>query len=165
LRERHGDALSELHAGVAPIDSAAIRQAAQRRGLAGDAHRFVRRLEREKEIVDDLSDDLGDELVADLVALYDHALTSARRREEAALADEVDRLADELIAAEDGVRLILHELSVALMRGRRRPEGPAERPGVELSIGGNRVVYQFQREFWTDELDDLVVVIPDRCVE
>jgi hypothetical protein len=165
LQERHGEALLELHAGVAPGDSESIRRAAMRRGIARDAHGFVRRLERERDLADDLSGSLGDALAAELTARYGRALANARRREEAALAVEVDRLADELVAAEDGVRLILHELSVALMRGRRRPEGPDERPAADLTVIGNRVVYQFQREFWTDELDDLVVVIPDRCLE
>ena len=81
------------------------------------------------------------------------------------MAIEVETLASELLRAEDGVRLILHELSVQLLRGRRRPEGPAERDTVDTAAGGERVSYQFRGEFWTDELDELVVDIADRCVE
>ena len=68
------------------------------------------------------------------------------------------------MAAEDGVQLILHELSVSLLRGRRRPSGPEEIESVSFEAGGDNISYRFVGEFWTDELDDLVVVIPDRCL-
>ena len=67
--------------------------------------------------------------------------------------------------AEDGVRLILHELSVGLLRGRRRPPGPREFGTDEILAQKDQVAYVFEGEFWTDELDDLVVNIPDRCLE
>jgi hypothetical protein len=63
------------------------------------------------------------------------------------------------------VRLILHELSVALLRGRRRPGGPPEAPPPKIQVGGKKVGYRFDGEFWTDELDDLVVFAEDRCID
>lgn len=72
-------------------------------------------------------------------------------------------VSQELLAAEEGVRLILHELGVALLRGRTRtvPTGS----DVTDVVGPLDVVYRFDNEFWTDEVDDLVVRMEDRCID
>jgi hypothetical protein len=163
LRHRHGEALEDLHAGVAPADSEPLRQAARRRGAARDAYRVAARLRRERAVVEDTS--LGRALEAHLRGMYDDGVEEAERREEEALEIETARLAEELVEAEDGVRIILHELSVALLRGRHRPGGAIEVARTAVPAASEEVSYDFQGEFWTDELDDLVVVIEDRCLD
>ena len=74
-------------------------------------------------------------------------------------------LTEELLSAREGVRLIIHELGVSLLRGRRRPAGAKEKPAVEVPLTGDRVFYKFNGEYWTDELDDLVVIAEDRCID
>lgn len=165
LESRHGRALHDLHAGLRPDASEALSAGARKRGAARDAARFVRRMMRERAIVDAESGGLGEPLATALLALYDRGLREARRREQAAVEAESMRLASELLMAEDGVRLTLHELSVGLLRGRRRPRGPAEISSFNLEAGGGSVSYRFAGEFWTDELDDMVVLIADRCVQ
>ena len=59
----------------------------------------------------------------------------------------------------------VHELSVSMLRGRRRPDGVPERELEPIPTGGDRVFYQFIGEFWTDELDELVVRAEDRCID
>jgi tetratricopeptide (TPR) repeat protein len=165
LRARHGDALDDLYAGGLLTESGALRAAAKRRPGVEDLSRFVDRVAREKARVDDLADDLGPELYPHLRDLYDRGLREARRRLDARLAHAVDAVGEDLLAAEEGVRLILHELSVALLRGRRRPAGPPEAPPPDVRTGGGRVVFHDTGEFWTDELDDLIVVARDRCID
>jgi hypothetical protein len=70
-----------------------------------------------------------------------------------------------LLAAEEGVNLILHELGVGLLRGRKRSPGPPVAPSPQVTTGGHRTFFHFENEFWTDELDDLVVVAEDRCID
>jgi len=41
----------------------------------------------------------------------------------------------------------------------------AEQPAVEVPLSGERVFFPFTGEYWTDEMDDLVVVAEDRCVD
>ena len=165
LTARHGDALSDLHAGVRPIDSESMRAGARRRGGGGQVGPMRRRIEEEAAIVEDLDSDLGEELYKALAHIYSIGLTEASRREDEVLSLEVEKLSQELAIAEDGVRLILHELSVGLLRGRRRPKGPAEIESVTIQAGGDNVSYRFAQEFWTDELDDLIVVMRDRCLD
>ena len=165
LARRHGDALRDLYAGVPLLQSQALRTSARSRPGAAALSAFARRIEVERARVERLSADLGPELSGFLATLYARGAIEAQRRLEARLATEVDRLAEELLAAEEGVRLILHELSVALLRGRRRPTGPPEAPGVEIRAGAGLALFRFEGEFWTDELDDLVVSAEDRCID
>jgi tetratricopeptide (TPR) repeat protein len=163
LRVSYSDALKDLHAGLSPSDSESLRISARQRGTARPLWLFFDKLNREKALAARLS--LGERLSKDLKKLYGVGIKEANRRSEKAIEAETRALADELVSAETGVRLILHELSVGLLRGRQRP------PGIEAMIESKEgprkpeVMYRFVGEFWTDELDSLVVDIPDRCLE
>ncbi|MBN1656642.1 MAG: hypothetical protein JXA30_22915 [Deltaproteobacteria bacterium] len=163
LRERYGEALSDLSSGLSPIESASLRIGARQRGGARRLWLLLERVRVEKASVDGLA--IGESLSKELKRVYEVGDQEIQQRLEQALEIESEILADELIAAERGVQLILHELSVGLLRGRSRP------PGIESTIEPNReseesdVSYSFVGEFWTDELDSLVVNIPDRCLK
>ncbi len=163
LRERHGDALEDLHTGVPPRDSVPIRSAAEQRGAARDTWKLLRLLRHERESLNHAG--FGKALKVHMAQIYDVGIAEIERRLEEKVKLEINGLVRELIAAEDGVRLILHELSVGLLRGRRRPPGPREVGAKEIRAHENQVSYVFEGEFWTDELDDLVVNIPDRCLD
>ena len=108
---------------------------------------------------------LSPELTQHLTTLYERGVLEARRGLEARLSSAVDALAEELLEAEEGVNLLLHELGVGLLRGRERAAGPALAPAPEVTAGGRTAYFRFEGEFWTDELDDLIVVAEDRCIE
>lgn len=164
LRERHGDALDDIYRGVALTTSPALRAAAAHRGESRDVARYVERLKAERAAVDGRRD-LSRDFRAHLDDIYASGLAEAERRFDASLAGEVDGVADDLLAADEGVRLILHELGVSLLRGRRRPSGPEEVAAPQIQPGGDRTFFKFEGEFWTDELDDLVVFAEDRCID
>lgn len=163
LRERHGDALEDLYRGVPLEDSEALRRAAARRPGSDELIRYRERVEWEAAQLEKMERRLGEELFARMKGVYDHAIEEAERRETTGVRAEMRRVSQELLAAEEGVRLILHELGVALLRGRKRtvPSGL----DAEDEIGPLDVVYRFEGEFWTDEVDDLVVRMEDRCID
>ncbi|MEO0605384.1 MAG: hypothetical protein AAF211_28395, partial [Myxococcota bacterium] len=70
----------------------------------------------------------------------------------------------ELLAADEGAHLVVHELGVAMLRGRRRPDGVPERPVAPVPVGSDHAYYRFDGEYWTDELDSIVVYAEDRCL-
>ncbi len=163
LEAKHGDALDDIYSGVPLIQSRSLRAAARRRPMIKTMSAFYDRITRERARLNKMG--LGEALTKHLNGLYDRGHQEARRRLETALAGEVDTIADDLLAAEEGVNLILHELGVAVLRGRARPPGPALPPPVQVSTGGRKLFYRFEGEFWTDEVDDLIVVAEDRCIE
>lgn len=165
LERRYAGSLKALAAGSLPEDIDEMRAAARLRGRSRQNARLMKRLRYEMAILDGLGDDLGAGLYAYLAHLYSRGLEEARRREEELIGLDLAELTEELLAAREGVRLIVHELGVSLLRGRRRPAGAAEKPAVEVPLSGDRVFYPFQGEFWTDELDDLLVIAEDRCID
>ena len=165
LQARYGDALEDLRGGTAPVDSKALRAAGRHRGLLKGATAHHDRLVVEQAAADDAEGRLGESLHGFLRELYASGLDNAERRVREVGSTELEELAAELLEAEEGVRLTLHELSVGILRGRSRPEGPPEPPPESIEASRSRVVFIFDGEFWTDELDSLAVVLEDRCID
>ncbi len=165
LRKAYGDALDDLYRGVPLLESESLRRAARLRTGGRGIGEFRVRLETELAMIEDLEDDLGPELSDRLRQIYSEGIVEASRREDAELGKEMAAVSEELLNAEEGVRLILHELGVALLRGRRRPADAPPRMRIEESFGPDEILFVFQGEFWTDELDDLVVTMEDRCID
>lgn len=165
LESRHGEALDDLYRGVPLDDSDEIRSAARLRPGGHEVGAFRVSVEREAQRVEALSDELGPKLTARLRQLYAHGLAEARRQENEHMMGEMQRLAGELLSAREGVQLILHELGVGLLRGRRPTGERASIQQLEIPAWGPEVYYRFNGEFWTDEIDDLVVDLEDRCID
>lgn len=165
LWARHGEALDDLYSGVPLERSKALRAAATLQGDTRELAAIRDRLELERRKLDNLEKRIGEPLSEHLHELYARSLAEIQRRIDASTAREVPELADDLLAADQGVRLILHELGVALLRGRRRTEGPPEMPPPELAHAADQSFFWFDGEFWTDELDDLHVFAEDRCID
>lgn len=165
LRTRHGEAIDDLYAGV-PIEvSTAIRRAARHREAGREVAAFRRRVNLEARRFEQLRDSLGPNLSQKLDGIYEHGLAEAKRREDDELYEEMFSVSEELLNADEGVRLVLHELAVSALRGRQRDGAVPLRTRVEIPVGGETVFFWFDGEFWTDEIDDLVVPMEDRCVD
>jgi outer membrane protein assembly factor BamD (BamD/ComL family) len=164
LRRRYGAELKELAAGIPPARSEALRRTARTRGEAAAEAALVDRIQLERRLLTQLEGALGETLTKQLRLVYARGLQESQRREKVLLADEAERLADELLQAEGGVRLILHELGVAILRGHGRRSGEVDENMAADPDGTTRVGWTFSGEFWTDELDDLVVRVEDRCI-
>ena len=157
LRAKHGKALDDLYAGVQALNSNALRLAAQRRTALKTKSAFFKRIQREAKQLADF--DFTPALANHLSAMYRRGRMEARRGLETSLTGEIDALAEELLAAEEGVNLILHELGVGLLRGRSRSAGPPLYPAPVVTTGNRKAFFKFGN--WTDELDDLIVVGED----
>ncbi len=165
LRKAYGDALDDLYSGVPLLESESLRRAARLRTAGKTVGDFRVRVERESSMIDALGSSIGPELSTRLKEIYKDGLAEAKRREDEELRREMAAVSEDLLNAEEGVRLILHELGVALLRGRRRPAGAEARMQIQDTLGQNETLYVFEGEFWTDELDDLVVTMEDRCID
>ena len=165
LSARYKQALSDLYDGVIPENSRALRAAAGRRGELLSLSKFIDSLAQEKAIINENKSLFGEQFTRALNKLYAQGKASALARRERALRNEIKLLTEELLSAEEGVRLITHELGVALLRGRKPPQGRGPIPALGALAKPEQVVYQFNGEFWTDELDELVIAAEDRCID
>jgi tetratricopeptide (TPR) repeat protein len=165
LERRYGGSLHKLSAGDLPKDIPEMRTAARLRGLARKNTFFLDSLQHQMAILVSRREDLGKGLSDYLENLYTRGIEEGKRREEELIGRELEELTEELLSSQEGVRLIVHELGVSLLRGRRRPPGALEKPAVEVPITGDRVFYPFWGEYWTDEMDDLNVIAEDRCID
>ena len=163
LRARHGTALDDIYSGRPLGESRELRDAARLKSGGAPSTRLRRQILVEREMLEKARDRMTPEVAKAIGDLYAAGAREIGRREDDELTRGVTQVARELVDAEEGVQLLLHELSVALQRGMRRGDGA--RGAQEAPAGGAAVVtYRFDGEFWTDELDDLLVVIEDRCV-
>ena len=166
LRRRHSDALRALRNGDDPEEVDDVRDAALRQGEARRLALLVATLENEKAELSGLSGKLGARLFQYLDRMYDNALEDLRLHLTVALHEEAERIAQQLLDADEQVALLEHELSVDLLRGRRRPTALEEVSQESVRpISGPKAIYHFDGEYWTDELQDLIVVVEDRCVQ
>jgi len=165
LRERYADAYTGIESGGPLMDNVALVRAAALDPRVRDSARLEQSLQHERAKVRGQKEELEPELLATLDEVYERGLAEIGRRQRERLTSAVEQLAEELLSARDDVRLTTHELSVALLRGRMRPEGPRERPLPDLGTAKGKVVYRFVGEYWKDELDDLLVRVEDRCIE
>lgn len=165
LRAAYGDALKDLYDGVPIQESEPLRRAARLRAAGKGVGEFRVLVDSERAHIDEIEDEIGPEFAKQLRAIYDEGAAEAARREDEELSSEMRAVATELLNSEEGVRLILHELGVALLRGRRRPPGVERRLKIQDTFSDQEILYPFQGEFWTDELDDLVVTMEDRCID
>ena len=165
LERKYAEALHALSEGVPLAKIPQIYEAARRRGCARKNTLYGQELELERKRVESLAGKFGPKLSAELRELYARALAEATFRERDLVSRELDDLTEELLSAREGIRLIVHELGVALLRGRRKPGDQASQPMQPVPITGDKVYFPFDGEYWTDELDDYIVIAEDRCID
>jgi len=166
LRGRYAAVYAGIETGRPLLENAPLVRAAELDPRARAIAQLEAELAREaRRIKSELGEGLEPELVASLDELYRRGLDEIGRRKSERLQAAVAELAEELLLARDDVRFTTHELAVALLRGRMRPEGPRERDVGGLGASDGKVVYRFVGEYWKDELDDLLVLVEDRCIE
>jgi hypothetical protein len=101
-------------------------------------------------------------LTAKLREIYDLQEQEAVRRREILLAEALDAAADKTLRAEENLRLLDYEIGLDIYRRIRR----GDRKAIVLEDtppGPRDVAYDFQGEFWNDELRSYRLFLKSRC--
>jgi len=165
LEHKYQESFDALSAGQLPTEIEQLRDAATYRGKSKRNANHLANLRSQAALLKKIKSKTSEGLYHFLNTLYAKGLYEAKLRFESDLVPDMENLADELLSAREGVRLIIHELGVSLLRGRRRPPGAQEKPAVAVPLTGDKVFYEFGGEYWTDEIDDLIVIAEDRCID
>jgi hypothetical protein len=162
FREKYGDVIAAVRAGVAPKDIPAVRKWA----ISGDARlneldNIHDSLVREQAAAKSLSDKA---LKAHLATLFDVARTS----NELAIAMRIDRaserVADELLRVQEQMNIVDYEVGVGLFKSGDSSVVTNSTREEDIPYGSPTSYFRFDGEYWSDEIGDYTVFAEDRCV-
>lgn len=166
LRRRFRASLEAIDERRPLVEDPALAAAALEKGAGRRADLFVARLEQERDHIAAFSSEWNaGGLDRQLAAFYEDALGEARRRRLLALERGVARAADELLRAHEQAGLVDYEVGLALYRRERGNDTPPNLAFQADAPGAGEVAYEFDGEYWNDELLDLRLVLVNRCRE
>ncbi|MGC4121214.1 MAG: hypothetical protein QM765_42885 [Myxococcales bacterium] len=162
---RYKAALTLIHErGNFKDDLRLVRAALEQDSAVRRAGDFVELLGRERDLVDQYTSRFEQSgLTRKLRGIYDRALAEATRQRESMLKRALTSAADRLLRDEEQVRLLDYEIGLDLYK-RVKKGALGQRMGVnDPTIGDEDVVYEFDGEYWNDELKDYRLFLPSRC--
>ena len=167
--------LASLRGGEDPSAIGLLRDAAYERSVntgAGAVHRLMDQLIVEQRKVGQQSSwgSVKDpsSLNHTLAGLYDIKVRGANFREKDLLRGATERVANELLDANEQMNLLEYEVSLGIYRRVGRDARIAGQEGLKQSSIpriSDRIYYHFDGEYWSDELPDMQFFIEDRCVD
>jgi hypothetical protein len=100
--------------------------------------------------------------------VYDMKLGEAQAAMNRGLDYAFERVAEELLRVNEQLTILDYEIGVGLFKS-GSSTGLISRTltawSGKVPYGSERVYYRFSGEYWSDELQDFVVLAPDRCVK
>jgi hypothetical protein len=153
IRERQ-DLTQDLH----------LRRAASSHGATKRASRFLDTLDLEGELIGRYSGSFGERLVAHLTKLYDIAHAEATRIHDQRLREAVREEADRLLKGAEQVRLMEYEVGLKLYE-RIKKGSKLVQLEENVPLTATQVGFNFDGEYWNDELRDYRFRLNSRCIE
>ena len=159
---RFGETLDHIHARADLREDPVLRAAAMQRGGLLRASAFQRMIADESARLPEIEG--GDSgLVEHLAQLYALKTKQVDLEVNRLLEEQAREVAEELIDFEEQMQLLDYELGLAIYQRSRLPaEGAYSLPKKQAEEEG--ATFEFEGEFWNDELDSYRFVLEDRCV-
>ena len=163
---RFGPSLDAIHDRTDLTKDPVLAAAALQKGRGKRAADLVAELNREHELLERYTGAFAEGgLNLTLARLYEQEMSEATRRVQLELETGVVRSADDLLGAVEQAGLVDYEVGLALYR-RGRPD--AQAPTLTFSDdkpGPKEEAYEFDGEYWNDELQALRFSLVNRCRE
>jgi tetratricopeptide (TPR) repeat protein len=159
---RYGRTLSQIRRSRDPLSDPVVRRAVVARAQPKRVLAHLNALKREREIVEGLDQASG--LREHLTRMYDLKLGEVNRRLDRIVKEEAGQVTEGLLDYEEQARLLDYEVSLEVFRRLKRGSGKKivdKQPSIPL--GSKQVYYQFNGEYWNDELHDYRFRIENRC--
>ncbi len=158
---RYGSNLNQLKQSRDPLTDPVIRRAAVQRRGPKRVLKYLRSLQRERTVVQGLD---NGPLKKHLARIYDLKIKEVVRKLERIVKDEAQAVAEELLDYEEQARLLDYEISLEVFRrvksGEQKKVVDFDEP---IPLGSKQVYYQFNGEYWNDELHNYRFRIDNRC--
>jgi hypothetical protein len=159
FNDRYGDALDKVYKRNNAQDNEALLLVILHKPRIKQIWRFLSLLEEEQRLCEDLGDEA---LSVFLNELYQLKRDEYERRLRLAVEDAYETMANDLLQFEEEAHLMEYEIGLDMYQrvsDFHYSEDKAEDEKVETGVA----FYEFQGEFWNDELEHYTVTLPDKC--
>lgn len=164
FRKEYGPAIRNIYARADLPTDETFRALALKNPDVAERAAFVDALASQKDDLSDAPRDWRDDGLLDhLRAIYDLRLEEAKRKLDLALAASTEATGDLLLDAEEQMNILDYEIELA--RNRRAKTKPPEVGELLVDVPWTASIqfYGFDGEFWNDEIEDIRVVLEDKC--
>ena len=164
FNSHYSDSLKTIYARGKVTENQDLLQVILNKKRINEIWRFLLLLEKERENGKQVSQkDLFDYIDE----IYNLQIQETVKEFQELVRNEYEDMANDLLQYEEETHLIEYEIGLDMYQRvnqfhYREDEVSSKDDGPAM---GSRVAYPFQGEFWTDELDDYNVTLPDKCSE
>ncbi len=161
FKRRYGSALTSIYHRGSAADNEAMLMVILNKPKVNRAWKFINLLEKESAMC--LMNTEPD-LKSFLSKLYELKMDETKQTFKLMVNDQFEKMADSMLRFEEDANLMEYEIGLDMYQ--RVYADSTKKTGSESQGNENtekKAVYQFQGEFWNDELDDYQVKLPNKC--
>jgi hypothetical protein len=164
FRHYYGEAVDAIYDRVDLDKNEIIMDAALQEPALVELGRFQRLLDTELGMLDNFSSAWGNNGLQDhLNRIYDLKIREANRRLKDKLDLGIRAVAEKLLEFEEQMNLLEYEIGLSIYKRIKGAPTEKESKKDRIPTSGPMVYYEFDGEFWNDELHDFRFFIEDRC--
>ncbi len=159
FRGRYGDALSKLYERSLPQENNALMLVLLNKTQIADTYNFLYLLEKEMAACEDIPDEGLRNYMRDL---YELQMEESREKLRKQITEGYEAIANDLLMYEEDAHLMEYEIGIDMYQRvyqAHYTEEPTKKEKAEKGLAA----YEFQGEFWNDELVSYEVDLPNKC--
>ncbi len=161
FKEYYGDTLQKIYQRKKPIENHRLLTVMLGRKKIRQVWEFLNLLEEEKEHTQ-IFRDQHRTLYKYLLAIYEMQIHESRKSLREFIDTAYETMADELLKYEEETYLLEYEVNLDISERIQQFHYSFNEEEKESSMVG-KVSYEFQGEFWNDELANYTVTLPNKC--
>jgi hypothetical protein len=159
FRDRYGESIKSIYDRDEMMENDALLLLILNKREVNKTWKYIQLLEEERKKIQEFG---NTELSIFLQKIYDLQMNKSRNVLKKQMKREFEKYADEMLKYEEESHLMAYEIGLDMYQ-RIQKYHYTEETGSNEKEPESIVVYPFQDEFWSDELADYKVVLPDKC--
>jgi tetratricopeptide (TPR) repeat protein len=162
FKGRYGDALETIYQRGKPQDNEAMLLVILNKPRIKRQWDFLNTLDREMQLCEQIEDP---ELKSYLGRLYAMERELSEQKFRLLVSTEYEKMANGMLRFEEEAHLMEYEIGLDMYQRVNNYHYSEEESDDQKPVASKQTVavYNFQGEFWNDELDDYEVVLPNKC--
>jgi len=159
FKERYGEAITKLYERTLPQENTPLMMVLLNKPGVAKTFRFLELLEQELELVQAIPDELLKDYLGRIYELQIEESSETLRRQ---INEGYEMIADDLLRYEEDAYLMEYEIGLDMYQ-RVYESQFAEEKTVKEKVAKGLALFEFQGEFWNDELESYEVTLQNKC--